>query len=70
MNTFLWITQGVLAALFMMTGAMKLFQKKEALADKMGFMEDFTQSHVSGIGILEIMGAMGLFLPSVTGILP
>ena len=69
MNTFLWIIQGMLAAVFMMTGARKLFQKKEALIDKMGFVEDFSELQISGIGVLEIMGAMGLVLPWATGIL-
>ncbi len=70
MNTFLWIIQGMLATIFMMTGIMKLVQKKEAMADKMGFVEDFSQKQVTGIGVLELMGAMGLILPWATGILP
>ena len=70
MNTFLWIIQGMLAVVFMMTGIMKLVQKKEAMADKMGFVEDFSQKQVIGIGVLEIMGAMGVILPWATGILP
>ena len=70
MNTFLWIAQGILAAMFMMTGIMKVVQKKEAMADKMGFVEDFSQMQVTGIGVLEIMGAMGVILPWATGILP
>ena len=70
MNTFLWIIQGLLAAVFMMTGIMKLVQKKEAMADKMGFVEDFSQQQIYGIGILELMGAMGVILPWATGILP
>ena len=70
MNTFLWIAQGMLAAMFMMTGIMKVVQKKEAMADKMGFVEDFSQMQVTGIGVLEIMGAMGVILPWATGILP
>jgi len=69
MNTFLWVIQGILVAVFMMTGAMKLFQKKEVLVDKMGFVEDFSEGHITGIGILEIMGSMGLILPSAIGIL-
>ena len=52
MNTFLWIIQGMLAAVFMMTGIMKLVQKKETMADKMGFVEDFSQKQVTGIGVL------------------
>ena len=70
MNTFLWVAQGMLAAMFMMTGIMKVVQKKEAMVDKMGFVEDFSQMQVTGIGVLEIMGAMGLILPWATGILP
>ena len=60
----------MLAAEFMMTGIMKLVQKKESMADKMGFVEDFSQQQIYGIGILEIMGAMGVILPWATGILP
>ena len=69
MDTFLWIIQGILAAVFMMTGAMKFFQKKEAMVDKMGYVEDFSEKQISGIGVLEIMGAVGLILPWATGIL-
>ena len=69
MNTFLWVIQGILAAVFMMTGAMKLLQNKEALVDKMGFVEDFSEGQISGIGLLEIMGSMGLILPRAIGVL-
>jgi len=70
MNTLLWIFQGLLAAMFMMTGAMKLVTKKEAVADTMGYVNDFTQNQLYGIGVLELMGAAGLILPGLTGILP
>ena len=70
MNTFLWIAQGMLSGVFMMTGTMKVIKKKEQLADKMGFVEDFSQQQITGIGILEILGAMGVILPWATGILP
>ncbi len=42
----------------------------KAMVDKMGFVEDFSQKQVTGIGVLEIMGAMGMILPWATGILP
>lgn len=70
MNTLLWIIQGMMAAAFMMTGAMKLVTKKEAVADSMGYVNDFTQGQLYGIGVLELMGAAGLILPLLTGILP
>lgn len=69
MNTFLWIVQGLLAAVFMMTGLMKLVMKKEAAADRMGYVNDFTQEQLYGIGVLEILGALGLILPPLLGIL-
>ncbi|NQS91173.1 MAG: DoxX family protein, partial [Chloroflexi bacterium] len=59
----------MLAVVFVMTGAMKLLQKKEGLIDKMDFMKDFSQGQINRTGMLEIMGAMGLILPLETGIL-
>jgi uncharacterized membrane protein len=70
MNTFLWIIQGVLAFIFLMVGVMKLLQPKEKAREKMGYVDDFTQQQLYGIGILEILGALGLILPLATGILP
>lgn len=70
MNTALWIVQALLAIAFLMAGAMKTFQPKEKLAEKMGWVEDFSQGQIRTIGILEILGALGLILPALTGILP
>jgi uncharacterized membrane protein YphA (DoxX/SURF4 family) len=70
MNALFWVLQGILAGLFLITGSMKLLQKKEAVADKLGYVEDFTQKQLYGIGILEILGAFGVILPRLTGILP
>lgn len=69
MNTALWIVQALLAIAFLMAGAMKTFQPKEKLAEKMGWVEDFSQGQIRTIGILEILGALGLILPALTGIL-
>lgn len=70
MNTALWIVQGLLAVLFLMAGIMKIFQPKEKLAERMEWMEDVSQGQIRTIGVLEILGAIGLILPAVTGILP
>ena len=43
MNTLLWVFQGILAGVFLMTGVMKIVKKVEDLVDIMGFVEDFTQ---------------------------
>lgn len=60
-TTRLWIVQGVLAALFLFAGGMKLLTPTDVLA---------AQSHMSGafikfIGICETLGALGLVLPGI-----
>lgn len=70
MNVALWIVQGLLALMFLMAGAMKTMQPKEKLAGNMAWVEDFSAGQVKTIGILEALGAIGLILPPVTGILP
>ena len=54
---------------FMMAGFMKATQSKEKLLEKMEWVGDFTSGQIRGIGILEILGAFGLILPALTGIL-
>ena len=70
MDTFLWILQWLLAAVFLMAGAMKLMQPKEELAANMGWVEDFSANTVRGIGAAEVAAAIGLVLPPLTDIAP
>ena len=65
-HIWLWIAQGLLAALFLFTGGSKLATPATVLAQ---------QSHLSGafmkfIGVCEVLGALGLVLPGVTHIRP
>ena len=66
----LWIVQILLALVFLMAGFMKTTKPKEALQDKMAYVEDFSQGTVRLIGALEILAAIGLVLPVLTGVLP
>jgi uncharacterized membrane protein len=70
MNIALWIAQGLLAAAFLMAGMMKVVKSKDELAERMGWFEDFSESTIKVIGGLEVLGAIGLILPGVTGIAP
>lgn len=70
MNTILWITQVLLAVAFLLAGIMKITQTKEKLAENMGWVERFSSGQIRVIGILEFLGAIGLIVPAVTGILP
>ena len=70
MNTTLWIVQIVLALLFAMAGIMKVTQPVNRLEARMGWVKDVGSTGVRLIGSLEILGAIGLILPAITGILP
>ncbi len=70
MNTVLWIVQIVLALLFAMVGIMKVTQPVDRLEARMGWVKDVGSGVVRLIGSLELLGAIGLILPAVTGIWP
>jgi hypothetical protein len=36
----------------------------------MSFMEDFTDGPIKAVGVLEVLAAVGLILPGITGIAP
>lgn len=70
MGTFLWILQWVLALMFLMAGAMKMMQPKEKLAEKMGWVNDFSSGAVKTIGMLEVLAAIGLVVPPLVDVAP
>ena len=70
MNIALWIVQILLAFAFLMAGTLKATQPIERLAQRMTWVKAVPSWTVRLIGILEILGAIGLILPIVTGILP
>ena len=64
MNTVIWIIQGLMGALFLMAGAVKVTQAKTTLKEKLGgWVDDFSALALKGIGALEILGAIALILP-------
>jgi hypothetical protein len=65
-DVLLWVIQGVLTALFLFTGGMKLVLPLAVLT---------AQSHLPGllmrlIGVVEVLGALGLILPGAFRIRP
>jgi uncharacterized membrane protein len=70
MNTALWIIQGVLAAMFAFAGTTKATQPKEKLEKQFPWAKDFSLSTVRFIGLSELLGAIGLIVPWLTGIVP
>ena len=71
MNIALWIAQGVLAAMYLMAGSMKAFKPAKVRENpQMTWAKNRSDGFVRFVGISELLGALGLTLPLVTGILP
>lgn len=70
MNTFIWILQGVAALIFLMAGLMKATTPYEKLKEKMPWTGDYSPGTIKFIGLAELLGAAGLILPILLGILP
>jgi len=63
-NVTMWVMQGLLAALFLFAGGMKLITPVEVLS----VMSPFPGEFIRFIGACEVLGALGLVLPWALGI--
>ncbi|HEY3606918.1 MAG TPA: DoxX family protein [Pseudonocardiaceae bacterium] len=70
MNVVLWVLQGLLAAVFLGSGGVKLTQPYEKAAKRLAWVQHFKPSAVRLIGTAEALGALGLILPAATHIAP
>ncbi|MET8253162.1 DoxX family protein [Micromonospora sp. NPDC005197] len=68
MNLVLWIIQILLAVVFAGAGLAKLTQPKEKLRDRMGWVDPVPPTQVKALGAVELLAAIGLVLPALTGI--
>ena len=62
-----WVFSIVLAAIFFITGVNRAFRYEQS-RDLFPWVKDVPRALVQGIGIAEILGALGLILPAATGI--
>lgn len=67
MNIALWVVAGVLFAAFLSAGIPKLVGGKAKIAGnpQMAWSADFSDAAIRGIGLAEVLGALGLILPPV-----
>lgn len=71
MEIIIWIFKGLLAALFIFSGLNKLIFPKPKLLDKgMKGLINIEEKQIKIIGVLEVLGAIGLILPSLLHIYP
>ena len=68
MSTTLWVVAWVLAVAFFMSGMMKITQSKEKLAPKMAWVEGVSEAQIKGIGLAEVLGAIGVVVPGLAGV--
>ena len=67
-NTKLWIAQGVLAVMFLLAGVPKLVMSAEQM-QAAGPIQ-LPVAFIRFIGVCEILGAIGMIVPGLTGIKP
>jgi hypothetical protein len=66
MNVALWIVQGLLAALFLFGGVVKLIMPVEEMTKEIALPGGFLRF----IAVVEVLGALGLILPGLLRIRP
>jgi len=69
MNIALWIVQGLLAAMYGTAGVMKTFQTSKA-REQLPWAKNRSDGFIRFVGTSELLGALGLILPLLTGVLP
>ena len=71
MNIALWVVQGLLAAMYLMVGSMKAFQPAKVRENpQMTWAHGQPDNYIRFVGTTEVLGAFGVILSLVTGILP
>jgi len=66
MTVALWVVQGVLALVFLFSGASKLVMSIEEMTKDVALPGAFLRF----LGVAELAGGLGLILPGLLGILP
>lgn len=70
LNLALWVVQTLLAVTFVGTGVWKLLTPVADLAAKMPWMGEVSPAFLHTTAVLDLLGGVGVFLPSATGIAP
>ena len=72
MNIALWIAQGLLVLVYLLAGGIKVVRPRGQLVASGNFdwMKDSSDAGVKAVGLVEILGALGVILPRLTGIAP
>jgi hypothetical protein len=70
MHVAYWVVAGLLAVFYLYSGGLKALRTREQLLPMMAWVDRTPMPLVRVIGVLEVLGAIGLILPPLTGIAP
>ncbi|MFE9322965.1 DoxX family protein [Nocardia sp. NPDC052278] len=70
MNIAFWIIAGPLALFYLYAGGAKVIRSPDQLRPMMAWVDRLPLPAVRAVGVLEILGALGLILPPLTGLAP
>ncbi|WP_317441222.1 DoxX family protein [Streptomyces collinus] len=68
MNIAYWIVAGLLALFYSYAGTLKVIRSRDRLRPMMAWVDRMPLPAVRALGTVEILGAIGLVLPPLTGI--
>ncbi|MFC8433401.1 DoxX family protein [Streptomyces sp. NPDC057253] len=70
MNIAYWIVAGLLALFYVYAGTLKAIRSRDQLRPMMAWVDRIPLPALRALGTVEILGAIGLILPPLTGIAP
>ena len=72
LNIALWVAQVLLALVYLAAGGIKVARPRADLvaSGRFDWMKDTSDAGVKAVGAVEVLGALGLVLPELTGIAP
>ncbi|MCS7477888.1 DoxX family protein [Umezawaea endophytica] len=70
MTVAYWIAASLLALFYLYGGGVKVVRSRDRLRPMMAWVDRVPLPAVRAIGVLEVLGALGLVLPPLTGVAP
>ncbi|MER6848815.1 DoxX family protein [Streptomyces flaveolus] len=70
MNIAYWVVAGLLALFSIYSGALKVIRSRDQLRPMMAWVDRVPLPALRALGTVEVLGATGLILPPLTGIVP
>ncbi|MFC6088779.1 DoxX family protein [Saccharothrix lopnurensis] len=70
MDIAYWVVAGLLSLFYLYSGGIKVIRSRERLRPMMAWVDDMPMPVVRTLGAFEVLGAIGLVLPPLTGTAP